>query len=148
MIFNLNNELDKQRAECRFDFLLKHQKTIELKEKKPKRSISQNSYLHLILSWFAFEYGETLQYIKQEMFKKIVNKEIFKTEYINKKTGEIREDWRSTAVLDTKEMTLAIDRFRDYASKEAGIYLPEPSDIILLEQIERELSQQNAEKWI
>lgn len=148
MIFHLSNEFDRQRANERFLFLLEHQKNIELKEKKPKRTASQNRYLHLILSWFAWEYGETLAYIKQEIFKKQVNAEIFQTEYINPRTGEIRTDWKSTSALDTKELTTAIDRFRNYASKEAGIYLPEPSDLIHLEEIERNLSQQGAEKWV
>lgn len=148
MIYNLQNEIDRQRVRTRFEFLLENRKTIELKEKKPKRSINQNSYLHLILSWFSWEYGETLDYVKQEIFKKIVNKEIFKTEYANFRTGEVRTAWRSSAELDTREMTIAIDRFRDYASREAGIYLPEPRDLALIEQIERELSQQGAEKWI
>lgn len=42
---------------------------------------------------------------------------------------EQKTSWRSTADLDTKELTTAIDRFRNYSSKEAGIYLPEPSDL-------------------
>ena len=38
-------------------------------------------------------------------------------------------------------MTLAIDRFRNLASKELGIYLPEPNDLVLLQEIENELSK-------
>ena len=74
------------------------------------------------------------------MFKKIVNPQIFRTEYVNCKTGEIREAWRSTASLDTKEMTTAIDNFRDYASKEAGIYLPTPDDLVYLNEIEKQVN--------
>jgi hypothetical protein len=37
-------------------------------------------------------------------------------------------------------MTLCINRFRDYASKEAGIYLPEPSDLVLLQEIEIQIN--------
>ena len=47
--------------------------------------------------------------------------------------------WRSTADLDTKELTTAIDKFRDYSSAEAGIYLPEPKDLAILQDIEIEL---------
>lgn len=148
MIFHLSNEFDRQRAQERFDFLLKNGKKIELKERKEKQTTPQNRYLHLVLSWFAWEYGETLQYVKQEFFKKIVNEEIFKTEYANFRTGEIRTAWKSTADLDTATLTTAIERFRNYAAKEAGIYLPEPSDLVYLEEIERNLSQQGAEKWI
>ncbi len=147
MIYNPNIPFDLQRAKERFKWLIQKGKTFELTEKRQKRSIQQNSYLHLILGWYAWEYGETMEYIKQEVFKKQINTEIFKTEYINKKTGEFREDWKSTADLNTKEMTIAIDRFRDYASKEAGIYLPEPSDLIYLQEIEKELKN-NAQKYI
>jgi hypothetical protein len=51
------------------------------------------------------------------------------------------ERWRSSASLDKAEMTLAIDRFRNFASSELGIYLPEPEDLVLLQEIERELSK-------
>ena len=146
MIFNSEIELEKKMAIERFRFFLSKGKTFELKEKKPKRSISQNNYLHLILSWYALEYGETLEYIKQEVFKKQINKEIFEYEYINKKTGEIRTEYKSTANLDTGQMTTAIDRFRNYASKEAGIYLPEPKDLSELQHIENQIK--NNEQYL
>lgn len=140
MIYNPTIPIDVERAKERFKWLISKGKTFELTEKRAKRSISQNNYLHLIIGWYAWDYGETFDYIKQKVFKKEVNREIFKTEYINRKTGEIRTDWRSTADLNTKEMTTAIDRFRDYASKEAGIYLPEPNDLVHLQEIEKELN--------
>ena len=89
MIFNSEIELEKKMAIERFGFFLSKGKTFELKEKKPKRSISQNNYLHLILSWYALGYGETLEYVKQDVFKKQINAIIFKTEFVNKKTGQI-----------------------------------------------------------
>jgi hypothetical protein len=36
-------------------------------------------------------------------------------------------------------MTTAIERFRNYAGKEAGIYLPEAGEIAMLQQIEHEV---------
>lgn len=141
MIYNPKIELDKVRAKERLEYLISKGKRFELTEKRERRSISQNNYLHLILSWYAVEYGETLEYVKQEVFKKQINTEIFKTEYINRKTGEYRVDWRSTSELNTKEMTTAIDRFRNYSSKEAGIYLPEPKDLAMLNHIETEITK-------
>ncbi len=138
-IYNPNIPIDVQRAKERFEWLIEKGKTFELTEKRPIRTIQQNKYLHLLLGWFALEYGEKKDYVKQHIFKKIVNTEIFKTEYINKRTGEVREDWRSSKDLDTKEMTIAIDRFRDYASIEAGIYLPAPNEKQFLEHIDKEL---------
>ncbi len=138
-VYNSNIQIDVQRAKERLNWLIKKGKTFEIIEKRPIRSISQNNYLHLILDWFAWEYGEKKDHVKQHIFKKIVNPEIFKTEYINKRTGEVREDWRSSASLNTKEMTIAIDRFRDYASIEAGIYLPAPNEKQFLAHIDKEL---------
>jgi hypothetical protein len=135
MIYNAEKHFDVQKAEERFKWLVENKKQFELTQKSPLRSISQNNYLHLILGLFSLEYGETIEYVKLEMFKKAVNPDIFKTEYINKRTGEIREDWKSTTNLDSKEMTTAIDRFRDYSSKELGLYLPEPKDILYLNEI-------------
>lgn len=136
MLYNGQKEFDCQRAIERLNFFIKNDKVFELTEKKTKRTLSQNRYLHLILSLYALEYGETLDYIKQEVFKKQVNKQIFQYERVNTKTGEIRIDYRSTTKLNTKELTVAIDRFRDYAAKEAGIYLPEPKDLNYLKEIE------------
>ena len=115
---------------------------VELKQIKPPRTPNQNRYLHLILGWFAIEYGETLEHVKQEFFKKEVNAEIFKTERTNKKTGEVRLDWKSTADLDTKELTEAIDRFRTWSSKTAGIYLPSANEESYLKQIIVEMDLQ------
>lgn len=140
MIFNASNEFDIQRAKERLGYLIDKKKTFEITEKKPKRTYSQNNYIHLLFAWFALEYGETPEYVKQEIFKKLVNHEIFLTEYVNYKTGEVRAAWRSTADLNTKEMTTAIDNFRDYASKEAGIYLPTPDDLNSLNEIERQVN--------
>lgn len=141
MIYNLSNNYEKQNAITRFKNLLENGKKVELKVKHPRKSISHNAYAHLIMSWFAVEYGESLEYVKQEIFKKVVNTEIFKTEFVNKKTGEIRTAWRSFAKLDSKETSIAIDRFRDYSSREAGIYLPEPNDLASINNLETELSK-------
>lgn len=139
MYYNAEKTIDAQKAIEYFDWLISNKKTFELTQKKPIRSLSQNNYLHLIISWFALEYGETLEYTKQVIFKRQINPDIFKTEYINKKTGEIREDWKSSADINSKEMTIAIERFRNYSSKIAGFYLPEPGDLIRLNEIRIQL---------
>jgi len=137
MIFDPKQELDKKRAIERLNHFIAKGKVFELTEKKERRSIQQNSYLHLILSWFAIETGYTEAEVKQEIFKKIVNPNLF---YEGDHGKLVRIDrWRSTASLDTGEMTTAIDRFRNYASLEAGIYLPEPNDLALIREIENQI---------
>lgn len=137
MWFNAQKPIDKQRAIQKLNYLLANGKTFELTEKKKTRSISQNSYLHLLFSWFALETGYTSEEVKQEIFKKIVNPNTF----YDGEYGELVkiERWRSTSNLDTKEMNLCIDRFRDYSAKEAGIYLPEPHDLSLLDEIKLQI---------
>lgn len=141
MLYNAEKRIDVERAIAKVNDLIKRKKKFEVIEKKPIRSLSQNNYLHLILSWFALEYGETLEYIKIEYFKKLVNKELFEFKFENHKTGEVRTEYRSTATLDTRELTLAIDKFRDFAAKHANIYLPEPSDLMHLQEIQDEITQ-------
>lgn len=138
MIFNFKNEADRYKAKEYLNRLLSLEKTVEIKEVRKTRSLSQNRYLHLILAWFAYQTGYTLEETKQYIFKKIVNPEIFYLENFNGKFGEV-ERWRSTSDLNTKEMTTAIDRFRDYSALEAGIYLPEPKDLSLIQNLEFEL---------
>ncbi|GIJ96598.1 hypothetical protein CAPN001_11670 [Capnocytophaga stomatis] len=139
MLYDGKNPFDCQKAREKLNWLIEKSKLFEIIEKKPKRTYSQNNYIHLLFAWFALEYGDTPDYVKQEIFKKVVNPQIFKTEFANRKTGEIREEWRSTADLDTKEMTIAIDNFRDYASREWGIYLPQANEVVYLQEIEKQI---------
>lgn len=140
MKYNLENNHEYEQAKIRLDIYFKNGYFIELKRILPKRTNLQNAYLHLILGWFAIEFGETMDYVKVEFFKKICNPELFLIDRINPKTGEIRKDLRSSADLDTKELTTAIERFRNWSSNE-GIYLPEPNEDKFLKQIECEMER-------
>lgn len=71
---------------------------------------------------------------------------IFKTDHINRKTGEIRDSWKSINDLDSAKMTTAIERFRNYSSKEFGLYLPEPNEEEFLEEIEKQI--ENFKQWL
>ena len=139
MILDAKKEFDVERARTRLEKLIENKSKFELTEKKPVRSVSQNAYLHLIIGWFAIEYGETIDYVKRMIFKKLVNPKIFIFERENKKTGEKRKELRSSADLDSAEMTTAIDRFRDYSSKEFGVYLPEAGEIDFLNEIKTQI---------
>lgn len=139
MIYELTKRFDRDRAVQKFKKAMDNESRIEIKLKHPKKSIQHNAYAHLLFSWFGLEYGETMEYVKQEIFKKIVNPDLFKTEYVNLKTGEIREDWKSFADLDSGQTTIAIDKFRTWSSKEAGIYLPEPTDLAAINEIEKQV---------
>ena len=141
MKYDLSNEVQKSQAHTRFSNLKSKGKFIELREIMPKKTNIQNSYLHLILSWFAIEYGETLDYVKLEFYKKKVNRTDFLTEHVNKKTGELRKDWKSITEFDKKQTSLQITKFRNYSSKECNIYLPSANEHGWLKHIEIEIEK-------
>jgi len=149
MIYDPSNSLQQKQAIAKLKYFITKGKRFELKAKQDKRTISQNSYLHLILTWFGIETGYTLEEVKQEIFKKLVNPTLF---YDGEFEGNIKgfkiERWRSSANLDTAEMTLAIDRFRNFSSQELGIYLPEPGDLALLQEMENEISKHKNQEFI
>lgn len=139
MIYNPQKEIDIKSAIEKLKYYIQKGRPFELKQMQVKKSINQNSYFHAIVSWFSFEYGEPADYVKQEIIKKIVCPEIFKTESVNKITGEVRADWKSFAVITKDETTYVINKFRDYSSKQAGIYLPTPEEKDFLKEIEVQL---------
>ena len=124
MVYNLSNPLDVQNARTRLEMLVKRGCTIELSEKKAKRSLSQNRYLHLLLGYFASQTGNTLEWVKQQYYKKLCNPDLFIGEREDLFLGRVKYV-RSSADLRTDEMNLSIERFRNWSAEEAGIYLPE-----------------------
>ena len=125
MAGNLSNPLDAKNAETRLKSLEKRGAVVELTEKKPKRSLSQNSYLHLLLGYFASQTGNTLEWVKQQYYKRACNPDIFIAEKYDNMLKHTIKYVRSSADLSTDEMTLSIERFRNWSAAEAGIYLPE-----------------------
>ena len=132
MLYDLNKNIDVERFKRRSEQLLKECVVVELK-KKVRRSTSQNSYIHLLIGYFSLETGYDL--IESKKIYKDCSPDVY--EYEKKD----RKFIRSSADLTTEEMAISIDRFRNYSSKEAGIYLPEPSDLAFLTEIEIELSR-------
>jgi len=120
-------EFQAERARKRLEQLIENGKVFELTELRTPRNNQQNRYLHLVLALVAFELGERLEFIKQYYFKEHINSEIFIIEKEVPKIGKVRY-LRSTADLDSKEMAISINRFRDWASQEHGIYIPSPDE--------------------
>lgn len=143
MWYDGKNELEAMQARMRLDKLIKDGKVFELTEKKPKRSLPQNAYLHVLLAYFAAETGNTLEWVKKEYYKKLVNPDIFIRTKEDRFRGLVKY-LRSSADLDTAEMTTSIDRFRNWSASEAGIYLPSPDEerLLQLAQIEIEKNKQ------
>lgn len=140
MIFNLKSDFDKQKFKDYCNKLYAEGCAVELKKKCSNRTLSQNSYFYLMLGWFACEYGCSLDEAKVDWFKREVNKAIFERTKINKQGKEVIY-LRSSRDLDTAEMTLAIDRFRNWSASIAKIYLPAPNENEMLLYIEQEIER-------
>lgn len=140
MLYNAKKPIDIQNAIKKLKYLIEKQVVFELKEKRKKRTYSQNNYQHLLFSWFAIHTGYTAAEVKLDIYKKIVNPTLFYEGEFGEKVKI--ERWRSTASLDTAETTMAINRFRNYSVVEFGLYLPEPEDLEYLKEIEIEISKQ------
>lgn len=139
MKYDLSNELQRGNFHLRAARLMKKGCVVELRECKA-RSLRQNSFLHVALGYFAAQTGDTLEYVKQYYYKRLVNPDIFRRERDDKFLGHI-EVWRSSASLLQEEMSLSIDRFRNWAANEAGIYIPSPDDARLVQLMEIEIEK-------
>lgn len=145
MTFDCKKQEDVKRLQVRIEYLIKNKKKIEVTEKRGIRTLSQNNYLHLILSWFCIETGNKLEYVKQEYFKKLCNADIFVYHKQDPYIGKV-QIIRSTSQVNTKEMTDAIERFRNWSSQQTGIYLPSPNEDKFLEHIQEEILKQR--QWL
>ena len=139
-LFDTSNPLDKANFLLRAKKLAESGKIVELTEKKPRRSLPQNKYLHVILAYFGTQTGNTLEWVKQQYFKKLVNPDLFIREKEDKYLGKIKV-LRSSADLDSSEFSLSIERFRNWSAQEAGIYIPSADESILIQQMEIEISK-------
>ena len=144
MLYDLRNPLDRERFKRRCNALYQKQGIVDLSE-KAQRSIQQNKFLHLLLGYLAMETGNTLDYVKEVFYKRTANKELFLREKEDEILGKV-EYLRSSADLSKEEMTLSIDRFRDWSSQTAGVYLPAANEQEFLASIEYELSKYK--QWV
>lgn len=138
MKYNLSDPIQLEQFKARVDLAVKTGKGVyELKFCHPGRTMKQNAYLHLIISYFASQYGENAEFVKQNYFKLAANRDIFVREKDDPLAGHIRF-LRSSSSLTSDEMQTAIERFRNWASMKAGIYIPssEEKDLMLHAEIE------------
>ena len=140
MIYDTSNPLGKANFLLRAKKLAESGRIIEMSEKKPRRSLPQNKYLHVILAYFGTQTGNTLEWVKQQYYKKLVNPDLFIREKEDKYLGKIKV-LRSSADLDTSEFSLSIERFRNWAAQEASIYIPSSDEAILIQKMEIEIER-------
>lgn len=139
-LFDLSNPLNKANFLLRAKKLAESGKIVDLTEKKPRRTLSQNAYCHLAIAYFASQYGCSLEWAKSQYFKKLVNPDLFIKEKEDKFLGSVKY-LRSTADLDVSEMSMAIDRWRNWCSMEASIYIPNSDDYYSIQLMEVEINK-------
>lgn len=133
MIYDLSKPLDIRRFKVRCKQLIEQSKKVDLTQKRKRRTLNQNNYLHLILSWFGVETGYTLEEVKQDIFKRHICKDFF---VIEKNSILV---CKSTKELTTKELSQSIDKFRNWSSKDMNIYLPNANEKNMLDDIQSRL---------
>lgn len=127
MIFNLANPYEVAKYDSLIDKLRQKQAVVEVKEKKKNRTLRQNAYLHVLISYFACEHGCSSEEAKFVYYKHTCNKDLYVEKVVNKHGREV-ERTKSSRDLDTGEMTTSIERFRNWSVSVAGIYLPSPQE--------------------
>lgn len=140
MRYDLSNDFDVESARARLEHLISKKTVIELTEKK-QRSLSQNAYLHCILSYFGLCTGNTLDYVKRYYYKGCCNRDLFVRERLDKLTGKTVKVLRSSADLTAEEMTTSITRFKNWSSDVAGIYIPSIEDELAVRAMENEVAR-------
>lgn len=141
MLYDLTDELQAENFKKRCNLLYKKKCMVDLTEKKPQRTYRQNAYLHAALGYFGLQFGYRAEEVKEWYFKETCNPDLFVRMKHDALTGEERKILRSSSSLDTEEMTLAIDRFRNWAADEAGVYIPSPEEHRLVMQMEIEVQR-------
>ena len=146
MIYDLSIQQDRERFRKRCNLLFHEQKCVEISD-LTERTLGQNGYLHLLIGYYASVTGNSFEYVKQEIYKKTCNRDIFLIK--EQCENETIYFLRSSSSLTKDEMTLSLNRFRNWSSTPDDghpiIYLPDASDKKALTRIEQEIKS-NA--WI
>lgn len=133
MRFNTAIQAERNKASAYFNELVDKQVMVEVVKVSPKRSLSQNAYLHLILGAFANHFGYSLEEGKV-LYKRDANPVLFVY------TKNDIKFLRSSADLTKEEMAISIDNFMKY-SAEAGYTLPLATDEAWIMSIQNEMER-------
>lgn len=120
MKYDLSKPLDQNKSITYLTKLIEGGKQIELKEIRKSRTIKQNSYLHVILTLYAIHFGSTLEEAKTDLKREC--------SFMRYKKNR-KQYLKSTAKLDTKELTEFIEWLRNYSAMN-GCYLPTSSEYL------------------
>jgi hypothetical protein len=120
MKLDLNTSLGLNKFKTYCKKLIESKAMVDLKKIQPKRTVKQNSYLHVCITLFAIETGYNIDEAKTHL-KRNCNFMIYdkgKEKFLKR-----------TRDLDTKELTDFIEWIRDYAGQH-GMYIPSSEEYI------------------
>jgi hypothetical protein len=118
--------------------LIREKKKVEIKAVKPRRSLPQNSYLHLLLGAFGSHFGMSMDEAKGVYKRLPGNKDIYIKLF--DRDGIQFEYERSSASLDKLEMMKSIDTLREWSAK-MGYPLPSAEEREWLMSLENTVEQ-------
>jgi len=121
--FNLKSEIAVQNFDNWAAKMKAEKKRIKVEDLEPK-SLSQNAYIHLLFEWVALNTGYRKEWVKQYLFKQIVNPQIFVIEFVNEQNGEICNFIRSWASVTKEEADISISRFIDHCTQNGDLQIP------------------------
>ncbi len=139
MRYDGKNPLHAEQARHRLEKFIADGKIFDLTEKNPVRTLSQNNYLFLTLGYWGTQTGYTKD--EAEARYKQVNRDIYYT--TRTIAGEETLYIRHTYELDTAEMTLSIERWRNWAAANDAcpVYIPAPEDASLVAAMKMEVER-------
>lgn len=132
MKYSTVNQSEAQRARDYLDLLIERKKLVEIKAVSKRRTLNQNSYLHVLIGAFSQHFGYTAAE------GKIIYKELNKDIYAYTKNG--RTFYRSSADISTEDMARSIDRFRE-ASAAQDYPLPAATDEAWIRELDNLIEQ-------
>ena len=118
MKYDLANPLDALKYKAYANKLLTDKKKVELKALQLKRSLSNNAYLHVVISLYSINFGYTLA--ESKVFLK---RECSFMRYEKKGIVFLRE----TSKMEDKEVCDFTDWIRTYSVKN-GLYIANPEE--------------------
>lgn len=132
MKFSLDEPQEQKKAFAYLTLLATRHAAVEVRRLSPRRTLTQNRYLHLIIAAFGNFFGYTPEEAK--MVYKYINNEIYRY----KRRGITF--YRSSADLTKDEMAVTIDKFMGVSAKN-GYELPKAEDHKWIWQLENELEK-------
>ena len=132
MLLDFGNSFDVSKARAYLEKLIEKKCRAEIKQSREQRTVQQNKFLHVCLGYFCAETGYTLDEAKELFSHQLPDLMRYEKNGLSFR--------KSTAELDSKQMTVLIDKIREMAMEQLGIYIPTSEEYLINQfQINREL---------